>query len=325
MRRVLLFFDSPVLQSDGISSHCENLLHLFENSQSIELVKAKPIERKYSKLLRRFYYPNFKYLRRYIMHDSSEVIHVHGLASICSMQVIIASIIAKKKIVFSPHFHPFDKMNNPFLMKVYWNLMARFVISKVDCIITINNEDTSFFKKMHKNVTMIPHWSFIEDADCDNYIKKKNMILFVGRNDLDKRLDMLYDLPRNKFEVHCVTTGNVLREDFVVHSNIPLEELKQLYKKASLLVIPSRYEAFSLVALEALWYNTPIVVSDRVRIIDHLHNCKSGYFVFTYGNKSEFYEMIERGIGTLVDSKFVKDFFSEEKVRKQYVSVYSFI
>ena len=279
MRKVLLFFDVPFSQSDGISSHCEALLCLLKNNSSIELAKAQSIERRYSMFLRRFYYPHFDKLCKYIKQDASDVVHVHGLASFCSMQVVIASLIAKKKIVFSPHYHPFKTMSSPFLMKVYWTLMARFVISKVDCIVTINNEDTSFFKKVHKNVVMIPHWLSNEDADFDNNIKQKNMILFVGRNDSNKRLDMLYDLPHNIYEVHCVTAGNVLRKDFIVHSNVPVEELKQLYKRASLLVVPSKYEAFSLVALEALWYNTPVVVSDRVRIIDHLDNCKSGYFV----------------------------------------------
>lgn len=322
MLKVLLFFDTPLSQSDGIYSHCKALLRLFKDSPAISLEEAKPIERKYSFFLRRYYYPHFKALYRYLKEEPSEIIHVHGLASFCSIQVVIAAKLAKKKVVFSPHYHPFDKMNHPLMMKLYWMFFLKFMLSRIDAIVTINSEDTDFFERIHNCVIMVPHWLFSRGENCKQYVKKKNMLLFVGRNDSNKRLDMLYDLPDNVYEIHCVTNGNVLRKDFIVHSNISEEELIQLYERASLLVVPSRYEAFSLVALEALWYGTPVVVSDRVRIVDHLKDCKIGYAVFPYDDKSVFYEMINKNMGIPVDTEFIRDYFSEEKIRDKYTSLY---
>lgn len=323
MNKILLFFDTPQSKSDGISSHCEALLDLFKENDNIILVKANNMERKYSSFWKRHYYSHFTELLKYLKCDSAKIVHVHGLASFCSMQVIIAAKLAKKKVVFSPHYHPFDAMNHPLRMKLFWMFIMKHIVSQVDAIVTINNEDTTFFEQIHRNVKMMSHWI---SCDLTNEVavkKKQNIILFVGRNDSNKRIDMLYDLPFSKYEVHCVTDGNVCRSDFILHSNVSNEELTHLYKEASLLVVPSRYEAFSLVAMEALWNNTPIVASDRVRIIDHLEKCKSGYDVFPYDDKFAFYESIAKTIGNNVDMRFVKEYFSADRIKREYISLYS--
>lgn len=94
------------------------------------------------------------------------------------------------------------------------------------------------------------------------------MVLFVGRNDTNKGIEHLYSLPDN-YRVHCVCKGTVKRNDFILHQNLGDAELACLYRQASVVVVPSRYEAFSLVALEALQYHTPVVISERVRIGDY--------------------------------------------------------
>src|SRR5690606_7605839 len=52
----------------------------------------------------------------------------------------------------------------------------------------------------------------------------------------------------NKFDV-----------DVEMHYAIPWEEVKELYRRSSLFVMPSRSESFGLVYLEALSFGLPIV------------------------------------------------------------------
>jgi glycosyltransferase involved in cell wall biosynthesis len=141
----------------------------------------------------------------------------------------------------------------------------------VDLVFNINKDDSVQFRKSHSNVLTIPHWSKFEHPVKD--IKKDpKMILFVGRlNESNKGFEHLYHLPEGLYEIHCVGNGDItMRSDMIHHTNISDNELMDLYLKASLLVVPSRYEAFSYVSIEALMCNTPIVISDRVRIADYL-------------------------------------------------------
>ncbi len=105
------------------------------------------------------------------------------------------------------------------------------------------------------------------------------------------------------------------------HFNIPFEELCSLYAKASLLVVPSRYEAFSYAALEALSYGTPVLLSDRVRIADYLTNI-NGISIFKYQNFKEFVDKVHEGVKMVVTSDDVKKVFDETIIKEKYKQVF---
>ena len=105
------------------------------------------------------------------------------------------------------------------------------------------------------------------------------------------------------------------------HVNIPFDELCSLYAKAALLVVPSRYEAFSYVALEALSYGTPVLLSDRVRIADYLENVE-GVSVFTYHDYKDFVEKVKKSTDLVVNDCEVKRLFSGENIKEKYMSLF---
>ena len=150
------------------------------------------------------------------------------------------------------------------------------------------------------------------------------MILFVGRNDDNKNLSLLYSLPENKYRIVCVTNKRPQREDFVFKSHISDEELNALYRMASLTVIPSKYEAFSYTALESLLAGTPVLMSNRVRIADFLRNV-SGVTVYDYTNPSDFVNKIEEAMLCNVDRERVLDIFSSDKAYSMYSNVYKIV
>ena len=112
-----------------------------------------------------------------------------------------------------------------------------------------------------------------------------------------------------------------MRDDFHQHVNIQDSELAKLYAEASLVVVPSKYEAFSYAALEALTHGTPVVMSERVRIADYLHGIH-GVQIFQYGNYDDFLKKIESTIGNSVDKELVCNTFSPENIREKYRSLY---
>lgn len=320
--KILIIRDEIMSYNGGIKRHCDELRLLINQYRDVEVLPIENIPCKYIKSIRKFKY-NTKELKQYIDNSNCDVVHVHGFMSVGAVQAINVAYNLKKKIVYSPHFHPFKYLQNPLIGRFFFKCCIQPILYKIDTIVTINSEDTHFFNKYHRNVVRIPHWNSSSNNAKEKKIfpKRKNTILFVGRNEENKGLEHLYQLPP-QYEVHCVTKGPLLRKDFILHEAIDDQDLNKLYGLASVVVVPSRYEAFSLVALEALNHYTPIVISDRVRIGDYLKGNK-GYNIFEYHNYQSFNKAIEEiMVQKDVDYQQLLRPFDIEKIRNEYYKVY---
>lgn len=309
---------SPKNLYGGIRKHCDALYTLFKDDEKVQILPIQNIPGGEIPIIKKRYF-NTKQIFNYIKNNEADIFHIHGFASFDVIQSILIAKFLRKKIIYSPHFHPFAYLQNPLLGKLYFYLALRPLLSFVKFIITISNTDTDFFKKFHKNVNRIPH-QFDSSTIKSTNIKEENMILFVGRNEENKGIKHLYELPL-KYQVHCVTKGKLERDDFIIHSNISNEELDHLYSKASLVVIPSRYEAFSYVALEALAHGTPVVMSNTVKISDYLIGLR-GFSTFTYLNSKEFIEAVTTTIGTKVDTTSILEQFKPDVIKQMYKNIY---
>ena len=303
----------------GIERHCASLIDLFKFCDSISLKTVDNQTCYQIPFVRKNFY-RWMSIYRSLKKSNADIIHIHGYLHICAFQIIVCAKLLRRKVVLSPHFHPFKYLKHPFLGHLYFSICIKPLLKYVSKIVTINSDDSCFFRKY--NYVMIPHWIDRKNIETSNNIKRKdNFILFVGRNDYNKGLDHLYQLPSGKYEVHCVTSGKLLRSDFVQHINVTDQELNELYMKASVLVVPSKYEAFSLVALEALSKGCPIVISDRVRIADYL-KAVSGVRIFKYGDYKCFLLSIQEVICKKVDIKLVNEIFSKDAIREKYFAMY---
>lgn len=321
MIRVLELRPNPISKSNGIDKYCKSLQALFKDDEvCICPVENYPMKR--GKILKEKYAKEI--LVNILNNDEIDVVHINGFASFSVIQSFWYAHKANKKIVYTAHWHPFKYLNHPFRARVFFYLFLRPLIKRyANVITTINNEDTAFFRKFHSNVIQVPHWMENSDNIFIDKEKDPSMILFVGRfNDSNKGAEHLFQLPEGKYKIHCVGTNNgCMRQDMISHVNIPEFELKKLYSKASLLVVPSRYEAFSYVSLEALSMGTPVLLSDRVRIVDYLEGV-NGVSVFKYHDYSDFVKKVSSSIGKNVDVDSVKNLFASDKLKKVYKSIF---
>lgn len=321
MIRILQIRETPVTKCAGIDSNCQGLISLFEGDDQIEMLPTVDYTKHKDPFIHQCWLDK-KEICDSIKEYNPDIVHVHGSFSFTLPVSVACARKYHKPVVLSGHFHPFYSLKRPLMGKLFFNCITRNVLKKVDLVFTINNEDTKQMSKYHSNVVKIPHWSkFTEKGSMAG--KKGNMILFVGRLDeSNKGIEHLFHLSENKYEIHCVGRGNVaLRDDMIKHTNISDEELAELYKKASLLVVPSRYEAFSYVTIEALMSNTPVVLSDRVRIADHLSGIE-GYSVFKYQDYDAFVKAVERTIGSHVDTTKVAEVFNPSLIKHLYKEAY---
>lgn len=85
--------------------------------------------------------------------------------------------------------------------------------------------------------------------------------IFVGRADYTKGFDVLQQLARKRkdMKILCVTGSKVEEEAIIVAHNVDHEDMPLYYSAADFLVFPSRYEAASYSAIEAMACDLPII------------------------------------------------------------------
>lgn len=306
----------------GIQRHCWNLFKLINGgSDRIEILPIPELEVVNNSLLKKPYYKS-KPLHDLLLYSDYDILHVHGFISLSTIQVLRYAKKIGKKIIYSPHFHPFQFLDNPLLAKAFFYLFLKRYLKYVSHIVTISKTDMSFFSQFHNNVTSIPHHYISNELRTHVSALKRvhNRILFVGRNEKNKGIDMLCKIPY-KYEVNCVTSGVRLRDDFILHNNISDEKLQSLYISSSLVVVPSRYEAFSYVALEGLIAGTPVLISDRVEIAHYLKG-QPGVGIFKFGDTADFLDKLAKTVGQKVDTEAIKAIFDPDMVRNKYERIY---
>jgi len=303
------------LNQGGQYTYCVNLINLFKGKDGFYFDEIRqPKCRRLPVLNKLWFYWRDLYKR--IKESDCDIVFINGYAELSVWQEFLVAKLLRKKIVYAPHFHPFEFLERPFLGRLFFHSLIRPLLPWVSTVVTIGKTDYFYFKKMKNEVVMIPHHFIPKQVNATNPEKKKNMILFVGRNEPNKGMEYLYMLPE-KYEVHCVTCGTLKRGDFIQHINIPQKELNRLYSQANLVVIPSRYEAFSYVALEAFTNGTPVVMSSNVKIADHLMGEK-GYSVFPWGDMQAFLDAVETTIGSDVDTEQILSHFNPETILAKY-------
>lgn len=323
MINVLLIRSTPTMKASGVAVYCNAIKELFANDGDINILPISDYATTRIGIFKSFY--KWNPFINAIRNSHADILHINEFAGFTVLQAYVAALITKKKVVYTAHWHPFKMMRHPVRAKMFFNFfLKQFIRKKADVVITLNNEDTDYFRKFHSNIRQIPHWLRFDNANLNKVVQKKsNMILFVGRpNDPNKGIEYLYSLPENEYDIHVVGKGKIeCRKDITQHIDVPNAELENLYAQASLLVVPSKYEAFSYVSLEALAFNTPVVMSDRVRISDYLHEYKWGA-IFEYGNVESFHNAVKTTIGMDVERDEILNIFSGNRIKTIYKELY---
>lgn len=318
MIKIAIFCDTT--KTGGILQHCKLLKTLLEETGEYKVTLYSELD---YRNISEFRIYSRRQIKEALISDDYDYIHLHGFISCLPRQVYryAKKINKNAKVILTPHAHPFNTLNHPRLNKIFFYIYAKKIYGKVNKIVSINKEDKKFFVKFNKNVITIPHWCNGEFYNKKQNLNQKQKLLFVGRNDANKNLQMLYNIPEGKYEVICVTNTPPLRKDFIYKTRLSEEQLNKLYEEVDLTIIPSRYEAFSYVALESLRVGTPILISDRVRIADFLDD--SCMTVYKYNSISAFLNGIEITKNKRVDTEKIEQVFSKTKAISTYMNLFN--
>ena len=133
--KVLIIRDKTLSFNGGIKRHCDDLYALM-SACDVDVMPVEDLPATYVKWIRKYKYDT-KALVRYIENSRCDVVHIHGFMSPGAVQAINAAYGLNKKIVYSPHFHPFRYLRHPMKGKLWFHLFLKPVLFKVDTIVTI--------------------------------------------------------------------------------------------------------------------------------------------------------------------------------------------
>lgn len=209
-----------------------------------------------------------------------KIVHLHSFFAGVFLRPIL--LFFKIKIIYCPHGWSFDR-DSSFLSKkvsIFIETILALIDQKIICI--SDHERNIAIKKgiSKENLLTIKNAipvSFFQNKLTKEIIWPENRlkILFVGRLDKQKGIDILLDaVYRIERKIHVIVVGSDVLSD---SKNIPkyskkLEnvdfvgwknqnELLEYYHSADLIVIPSRWEGFGLVAIEAMSCKLPVIAS----------------------------------------------------------------
>jgi len=158
-------------------------------------------------------------------------------------------------------------------VKNIWAVLRKVLFHRLDCVVSLTNQDLLKFKKLNQNTIVIPN--SIELFLNQRAILKNKQILFIGRMVPDKGYDFLVEVLKKVSEIHddwgfrIVGDGPLKNRILQEIERSGLEEKISLlpatnliineYLNSSIYLMTSRTEGLPMVLLEAQACGLPIV------------------------------------------------------------------
>ncbi|RKG48575.1 glycosyltransferase family 1 protein [Acinetobacter cumulans] len=244
-----------------------------------------------------------------LIKEKPDIVHLHSTFAGLIGRLIILITFNKKntKVIYCPHAFSFLMSKNIFYKKIFAfiEVLLSYITDAIICVSKSEFMDAIQYK-FPKNKLVIIHNGVKHKTEINqrNLCQiEKYKLLFVGRFDYQKGIDILFDaikiLNEKKFNFELSLVG-----DFVNNHNKNIEkienvnfkgwltpsELKEEYLTHDLIIIPSRWEGFAMVPLEAMSYGLPIIASDIKPFLEIItHNVTGIIF-----NKDDTESLVEK-------------------------------
>lgn len=151
---------------------------------------------------------------------------------------------------------------------------------------------------------------------CPIEIEKKGEYLFVGRYDYwAKGVDILEKLTDQNYDISCSFIGEATNHRLKIRPEVAYEKMNTLYNQYQILIFPSRFESFGMVAAEAMASGMPVIM----RAVGLGHELKKDIPSFVINNFMDEAEMNEK----IEDIKNNYDYYA--KLSRKYAEKFSLI
>jgi glycosyltransferase involved in cell wall biosynthesis len=221
-----------------------------------------------------------------------DIVHLHSTFAGVAFRLLKGE--NEWKIIYTPHGWSFNQETSNW-KKIIYASVERFLAKKSDFITDISKFEMSaaIDRKIDKNKLVLIYNGLSVKDRKENEINlqvnnKKINLLFIGRFDKQKGLDLLLSFfskyKTDRIELFVIGESVLSNhESFVYSDNIHLIGkvdnvlIDDYIKKMDALIIPSRWEGFGLVAIEAMRNKKPAIVSNRGALPELVVDGKHGY------------------------------------------------
>lgn len=271
-------------------------------------------------------------IRKAIKQIKPDVVYCHSTWAGLFVRFPMFFLGKPYRVIYNAHGWAFLRDTAEWKRKIYAGI-ERILQRKTNRIINVSKYEYNAairYGLKKTNQTVIYSGISPEKGKIDSRVKLplgKINLLFVGRFDPPKGLDVLLNAFNSchRQDLHLTVIGdNVVGGGIKIEKKntdritflgwIPHDKLASYYSACDVVVMPSRWEAFGLVAIEAMKYGRAVIVSDRGALPELIENGKNG-FVFKF-------EEIEQLIGILekisLDDLRVISSFNEKEFSNKY-------
>lgn len=254
-------------------------------------------------------YPVLPALGTTMMKEKADVIHAHGYGYFTSDISSMISYLRRIPLVLTTHgFFPVTTPANRFLTHVYLKFSQKNLLKVARKVICVSTADAEYYAQLTDpdRLAVIPNGI---DMDSWRRLPRKSsfrtkhsisgpLIMAVGRITWAKGFQKLIQASSFILKEFHDAVVVIAGEDFGYLNNLKQiakrlnvydsvifagpqsdQKLKELYVDADVVVIPSLYEPFGIVALEAMACGKPIVVSCRGGLAEIVRHEENGLLV----------------------------------------------
>lgn len=214
-------------------------------------------------------YKDVKSLKEFIIDTSPDI--VIGTEYPFSIATVLTGLGKKIRLMAWEHQHHEWVKKSKF-----WNWLMRRTYPKLYRVVCLNQTEAEHYRTFAQS-SLVPN--FIDEIHTDHHAADKTQLLTVGWLIPRKGTDLLLPVAKevlNRFPSltwKLIGDGELkkLVEEFIQKENLEgrlllqapgTEAMDKAYRAAGLFVLPSRFEAFPMVLLEALTYGIPCISFD---------------------------------------------------------------
>ncbi len=242
----ILFISPTYSGTGGIGPHAFRVAEkLRENNFNVELMHVPHIPIKNMKNLS---FSMFGTLKALSNKKSYDAVHAWNIPS----AFIMKRIKAKKKIlsVHGVYSQQVGMLHSKLTSNIVSSKESQ-VLDWADVLTTDSKSVQSEYKKLGKNFVFVPApLDPKKFANVPTTIKKKNQIVYVGRNSFEKGIDILEGIESkiNASVKYC--------------TNLDWVDAMKIVSESQILIVPSRIESIPQVIKEAFFLKTPVIATD---------------------------------------------------------------
>lgn len=209
-----------------------------------------------------------------------DIIHIHGLDFFIDFLSLLKRFkIIKSKLIFTTHGLIFHTNRKAIYKKLYFYLISKFSLKKIDKIISISENDKKYISTLKLNSYLVPNGVKFQKfgQKIDRSINNNRFICF-GRIYSHKNINWLIktfsEKEYSKYELQIICPyeneefykikNTIQTNNILISANISDEQILNEISKSNFIISASEYEGFGISIIEMMSYGLIPILHEKV-------------------------------------------------------------